>query len=392
MSVQLDYLPRLPARKDAPIGCIGSGFIMADCHLLAYQKSGFNPVAIASRTPAHAGRVAERHGLAVYDTYQEMLASGTVEVVDIAVPPDTQIDVIKNVCKYKQHVRGILAQKPLGVSYGQAKEIVQLCQRAGITLAVNQNMRYDQSIRACKSLLDQGLLGEPVLATIDMRAIPHWMPWQERQGWVTLRIMSIHHLDTFRYLFGDPVRVFASIRPDPRTAKKFAHQDGICLYILEYANGLRCSSWDDVWTGPALEGAEKDISIRWRVEGLEGIARGTIGWPDYPHPTPSTLDFTTTKHPGYWLSPRWKEVWFPDAFAGTMAQLLCALEDRAEPEISGHDNLKTMALVDACYLSAKEHRAVELREITGRTRGGSANATRLEAKTQRRKGAENATE
>ena len=359
----LNFLPRLPKHKDAPIGCIGSGFIMADCHLVAYRKAGFHPVAIASRTPAHARRVAERHGLVAYDTYQEMLASGAVEVVDIAVPPDNQIDVIKNVCKHKKHIRGILAQKPLGVNYQQAKDIVQLCKRAGITLAVNQNMRYDQSIRACKSLLEQDVLGEPVLATIDMRAIPHWTPWQQRQGWVTLRIMSIHHLDTFRYLLGDPVRVFASVRPDPRTARKFAHDDGICLYILEYANGLRAMSCDDVWTGPALEGAQKDISIRWRVEGLEGIARGTIGWPEYPNPTPSTLDYTTTKEPGYWLSPRWKEVWFPDAFVGTMAQLLCALEDRSEPEISGQDNLRTMALVDACYLSAREHRAVEVREV-----------------------------
>lgn len=371
IDLQLDYLPRMPRNKNVPIGCIGSGFIMADCHLVAYRKAGFNPVAIASRTPANARRVAERHSLRTFDTYEEMLASGEVEVVDIAVPPDSQIDVIRNIVKHKKQIRGILAQKPLGVSYGQAKEIVQLCRKAGITLAVNQNMRYDQSIRACKSILSRGLLGEPVLATIDMRAIPHWMPWQERQGWVTLRIMSIHHLDTFRFLFGDPTRVFASIRPDPRTAKKFRHEDGICLYILEYANGLRCSSWDDVWAGPALEGAQKDISIRWRVEGTEGMARGTIGWPDYPAATPSTLDFTTIQQPGSWLSPRWKEVWFPDAFIGTMAQLLCALEDRAEPEISGQDNLKTMALVDACYLSAKEHRAVELREIaksTGKAR------------------------
>jgi predicted dehydrogenase len=361
---ELNYLPRWPVRKDVPIGCIGSGFIMADCHLVAYRQSGFHPVAIASRTPAHAAAVAERHGLRPYDTYQEMLASGTVEVVDIAVPPDEQLGVIQEVCRYQSHVRGILAQKPLGVNYGQARAIVRLCEQAGITLAVNQNMRYDQSIRACKSLLDQGILGEPVLATIDMRAIPHWMPWQERQGWVTLRIMSIHHLDSFRYLFGDPVRVFASVRPDPRTAKKFTHEDGICLYILEYASGLRCSSCDDVWTGPALEGAERDISIRWRVEGLEGLARGTIGWPDYPRPTPSTLDFTTTRHPGHWFSPRWQEAWFPDAFAGTMAQLLCALETGNEPEISGRDNLQTMALVDACYVSAREHRAVDLAEIT----------------------------
>jgi len=364
--IQLDYLPKLPKHKDTPIGCIGSGFIMADCHLVAYRQAGFNPVAIASRTPAHARRVAERHSMTAFDTYQEMLASGQVEVVDIAVPPDTQLDVIREVVKHKRHIRGILAQKPLGASYDEAREIVQLCQRAKIVLAVNQNMRYDQSIRACKSLLDRGLMGEPVLATIDMRAIPHWMPWQQRQGWVTLRIMSIHHLDAFRYLFGDPVRVFASVRTDPRTERKFKHTDGICLYILEYASGLRASAWDDVWTGPALEGAQKDIGIRWRVEGLEGLARGTIGWPDYPNPTPSTLDFTTTREPGYWFSPRWKEVWFPDAFAGTMAQLLVALEERTEPEISGRDNLKTMALVEACYVSAREHRAVDPREVMGR--------------------------
>ncbi len=198
-----------------------------------------------------------------------------------------------------------------------------------------------------------------------MRAIPHWMPWQERLGWVTLRIMSIHHLDTFRFLFGDPVRVFASVRSDPRTAQKFDHEDGICLYILEYENGLRASSCDDVWAGPALEGAEPDIGIRWRVEGMDGMARGTIGWPEYPNPTPSTLDFTTKHRPGYWFQPRWKEVWFPDAFVGPMAQLLCAIEDGATPEISGEDNLKTMALVEACYQSAKEHRAVEIAEVMG---------------------------
>jgi predicted dehydrogenase len=200
-----------------------------------------------------------------------------------------------------------------------------------------------------------------------MRAIPHWMPWQQRQGWVTLRIMSIHHLDTFRFWFGDPVRIFASVRPDPRT--KFPHDDGVCLYILEYENGLRAGSWDDVWAGPAKEGAAPDIGIRWRVEGTTGMARGTIGWPSYPKRTPSTLDYTTTKGAakGKWICPRWKEVWFPDAFVGPMADLLRALEEGRAPETSGAENLGTMALVDAAYLSAKEHRAVAIDEIVARS-------------------------
>lgn len=362
----LDYQPRLPRNRSVGIGCIGSGFIMADCHLVAYRKAGFNPVAIASRTPAHAREVAERHGIAkVYESYRELLDDPRVEVVDIAVPPDIQLEVVREIVAHKGSIRGVLAQKPLGMNYAEAREIVRLCDKAGLVLAVNQNMRYDQSIRACQRLLERGELGEPVLATIDLRAIPHWMPWQERMGWVTLRIMSIHHLDAFRFLFGNPERVFASVRPDPRTSAKFAHEDGIALYILEYASGLRAASWDDVWTGPAREGAADDIGIRWRVEGTEGLARGTIGWPKYPEPTPSTLDFTTRARGPKWLTPRWNEVWFPDAFVGPMAQLLCALEEDHKPEISGHDNLDTMALVDACYQSAREHRSVTLAEAKG---------------------------
>jgi predicted dehydrogenase len=361
-----DLLPRLNLPRDCqiPIGCIGAGFIMDECHLVAYRNAGFNPVAIASRRAERGAEVAARHGIGrVYGSYQELLSNPAVQVADIAVPPDVLLPVIQEVVQHADHIRGVLAQKPLGVDYRQAAEIVRLCEGAGITLAVNQNMRYDQSVRACKTLIDRDQLGEMVLATIEMRAIPHWMPWQQRQGWVTLRIMSIHHLDTLRFWFGDPERVFASVRPDPRTSASFAHEDGICLYILEYAGGLRASGWDDVWTGPAREGAAADIGIRWRVEGTAGCARGTIGWPEYPRRTPSTLDFTTIERGPRWLSPRWSEVWFPDAFAGPMAELLSALEEGRASELSGRDNLRTMALVDACYLSAKEHRAVELAEI-----------------------------
>jgi predicted dehydrogenase len=362
LDLSLDYLPRLPRRKDWRIGCVGAGFIMRDCHLVAYRQAGFNPVAIASRHPGHARAVAELHHIPrCHATVADLLADTDLEVLDVAVPPDVQPAILRQAVEHGGHLRGILAQKPLAMSYREAQECVDLCAQAGIALGVNQNMRYDQSVRALKDVLRRGWLGEPVLGTIDMRAIPHWMPWSEGLHSLSTFVMSIHHLDTFRYWFGTPDRVLASTRPDPRTC--FPHRDGINLYILEYDNGCRASSWDDVWTGPAREGSESDIGIRWRVEGTEGLARGTIGWPSYPARTPSTLDFTTQQQPGYWLQPRWKEVWFPDAFVGTMAQLLCALEDGTEPEISGRDNLETVALCAAVYTAAQEHRVTTVREL-----------------------------
>lgn len=355
--MDLNIHPQLPQRRDWRIGILGSGFIVEDCHLVAYRKVGFNPVAIASRNRVRAEAVARRHGIAaVYETPEQLLDDPSIEVLDIAVPPDAQVPLIEAACA-RRTAKGILAQKPLGVNYAEAVRAVHACESAGLTLAVNQNMRYDQSVRAAKTLLTSSKLGEPVIATIDMRGIPHWMPWQRSLGWVTLRIMSIHHLDTFRYWFGDPERIFCSVRTDPRTP--FPHTDGIATYILEYAGGLRCVGIDDTWTGPAREGCPADLRIQWRIEGLDGLALGDIGWCQEPYTSPSTLRWAT-KGDATLQAPRWNESWFPDAFIGTMAQLLAALETGGEPEISGRDNLGTMALVEAAYQSAASHDAVPI--------------------------------
>jgi hypothetical protein len=131
------------------------------------------------------------------------------------------------------------------------------------------------------------------------------------------------------------------------------------LYILEYPNGARAAAWDDVWAGPAREGAAAAIGIRWRVEGTRGLALGEIGWPGWPERVPSTIDYSTTADSGAWHRPRWSEAWFPDAFSGPMAGLLRALEADTEPDIPGLDNLKTVALCEAVFQGAKEHRVIE---------------------------------
>jgi len=362
LDLDLRHLPTPPIRLDWRVGAIGTGFIMRDVQLAAYGKMGLRVAAIAGRSPGQARDVASARGIErSYDSYQELIADPAIEVLDVAVPPDVQPAVIAEAVRHADHIRGILAQKPLAMNYRDAVGVVEACERAGIVLAVNQNMRYDQSIRALKTLLERGDLGEPVLGTIEMRAIPHWQTWLREYPGLTLAAMSIHHLDCFRHLFGDPEWVFASARTDPRT--RFAHRDGIVLYILEYASGLRASAWDDVWAGPAREGAASDLYIRWRVEGTEGLAEGTIGWPEYPNAVPSTIRFATRRTPGVWLAPQWPEVWFPDAFQGTMGELLDSLTEGRTPAISGRGNLGTMALVDACYRSLEEHRAVRIGEI-----------------------------
>src|SRR5438270_264152 len=122
LDLRLDYLPRLPRRKDWRIGCIGAGFIMRDCHLVAYRQAGFNPVAIGARRPEQAGEVAALHKIArVHDSIDALLADRDIEILDIAVPPDRQPELIRRAAENKGSLRGILAQKPLALSVNDAR-------------------------------------------------------------------------------------------------------------------------------------------------------------------------------------------------------------------------------------------------------------------------------
>ncbi len=279
------------------------------------------------------------------------------------MPPNEQPGVIDRVLAHRRRVRGILAQKPLAMSYGEAKRLVEACERAGVVLQVNQNMRYDHSVRALKTLLDRGMLGEPVLATIEMRAIPHWMPWARDGRSLSTFIMSIHHLDTFRYWLGDPERVLASTRPDPRT--KFSHDDGINLYILEFAGGARASGWDDVWAGPAQKGPGRRSRSAGDSREPKGSPRERSAGPAglLASPAPSTIPRSATRGPGIGRAGR--KPGFPTRSPAPWADCCAPWRPALEPDISGRDNLKTIALCEAVLAAARDHRVARLDEFTG---------------------------
>jgi predicted dehydrogenase len=336
------------------IGILGSGWIVKECHLPAYADAGAEVVGIASRTAERAAELASAHGIRAFGSWEEMVEDPAVEVVDLAYPPDVQAPLIAEIVARDAGIRGILAQKPLAATLADAREAVRLCEERGVVLAVNQNMRYDHSIRALKRLLDEGMLGEPVMAQITMHAHVGWMPYAARYPRKGMLIMSVHHLDAFRFLFGEPEGIVATTRGgvDPSSGAA----DEMATYTLDYPGGLLAVAIDNTFS-------PLDQGIEWRVDGSGGTARGTVGWPDHPGGSPSTLRYVGAEHPERVIEPRWTARWFPDAFGGTMAELLGAVDSGRPPTVSGRDNLATMALLEAAYSSAASGRRVALSEL-----------------------------
>jgi len=356
-------LPVLPKNRDLRIGVIGSGFIIEGCHLVAYQKTGYKAAAISSLDMERCNMLAEKFGIPkVYGDWHDMVDDPGIDIIDIAVPPHVQPEMVEYICTKAPHIKGILCQKPIAMSVEDAKKIVALGREVGKPIAVNSNMRYDQAMRCMKHIIDKGYIGEPVIAQISMHAIPDWQEFLKQYGKLEIYSMGVHHVDIFRYLFGDPEKITAVCRTDPRT--KFPHRDGITQYTYKYANGMMATSLDDVWAWPE-EPCPKANYISWRIEGTEGFAEGEFGWHRRANEFQgSTLRLASRQFPGEFIEPKWDTCWFPDAFVGTMSNLMVAIENGSlYPEINAEDNVRTLACVEACYKSIDEERTVRLDEI-----------------------------
>src|SRR5262249_39261765 len=100
--------------------------------------------------------------------------------------------------------------------------------------------------------------------------------------------------------------------------------------------------------------------------GTEGAIDGTVGMMlDYPVGKPDTIAITSSQFgKGNKIIPTFDERWIPDAFVGTMASLMEAIETNATPkDNSTEDNLNTLRIVHACYISAAENRSVRPSEV-----------------------------
>lgn len=354
--LDLEYLPKLGKKRDYGIGIVGAGAIVNAAHLPAYRKAGFNVVGITDLSRDRADEAARRFSVPnVYDSVPALLDDPAVEIVDIAVPPWNQLGIVRQATAAKKH---LLCQKPLSNAYAEAKEIVRLAQDARVTLAVNQQMRWDQAIRASRTLLTRGWLGTPTAATIDVNILTDWStwPWLLTVDGLDLMYHSIHYFDSIRSLFGQPDRVSSSGSVYPGQAPKGETRT---LTVFEYPDSLRVlvSVNHNNWTD--------DRYATLRIDGTDGFVKGTFGLLyNYPYGRPDTLEFTSNKaYPHLSFSHRFTEMWLPDAFIGPMGDLMRALEEGREPETGGADNLKTLQIVHAAYRSMAEKRAVAPDEI-----------------------------
>jgi Predicted dehydrogenases and related proteins len=182
-------------------------------------------------------------------------------------------------------------------------------------------------------------------------------PWLAKVPRLEVMYHSIHYIDSIRYLFGDPAWVTSRHARSPLQGDVVGETKTIT--VLDYSSGLQ------VLIAVNHYNQTDDQFAIFRFIGTEGVINGTIGLMyNYPHGRPDTLCWSSKRHyPDKRFEAKLEGLWIPDAFIGPMASLMQAIQEDGTPETDGADNLNTLRIVNAAYLSASENRSVQPAEI-----------------------------
>lgn len=220
------------------VACLGAGYF-SQFHIDGWQRiDDASLVGVADLDPAKTANL----GIPAFATSKDMITSVQPDILDIILPPVAHADVIQEAIALG--VKTIICQKPFCTSLKEAEAMVALAETSDVTLVIHENFRFQPWYRAIKASIAAGDIGLPRQATFRMRpgdgqgpdAYLERQPYFQTMPRFLVHETGVHWVDTFRYLFGDPLAVYADLRQvNPVIAGEDAG------YILfDHPHGMRC--------------------------------------------------------------------------------------------------------------------------------------------------------
>jgi predicted dehydrogenase len=348
---------------DIGFGILGSGN-MARVYgdALTTMSDGGRLVAIAlgSRAGSLAG---EYPGVEVEPTAEALLERSDVDVVVIATPHSTHLDLASMAAAAGKHV---YLEKPMALDVDECDQIIDACNRAGVQLTVaKQSRHFEMSMRA-KEYIDEGRIGEllfirPVSATPGhgFKNVPQSWPMLASEGDAFLDWGS-HACDAIRWFTGaDARRVYADY--DDFTGAPIPNSTA--LVQIRMTNRVIAQVLLSYEIGPSGFGSRRNN--QYTIVGTEG----SIFW---------DLDrvelWTGEREKNIWQLPSWTLPDFkprdPRRIGNTGRQVngfVESLRSGQKPKITGEDGRAAIEMTQAARLSAETGQAIEL-PLTGSQR------------------------
>jgi D-apiose dehydrogenase len=339
--------------KKLRFAILGTGF-WSRFQLAAWRElEGIECVALYNRTHAKAEALAQEFGIpSVYDNPEELLNREQLDFVDIITDIDTHSQLVQLAAA---HGLPVICQKPMAPTLALAEEMVATCQKASVPFFIHENWRWQTPIRQVKKILDEGTIGRPFRARIDMiSGFPLFInqPFLKQLEQFIITDLGSHILDVARFLFGEADRLYCQtirVHPDIKG-------EDVATIMLEM-NGTTVTC-ELAYAENYLE-RDRFPQTQIFIEGQQGSLELTLDY--WVRITTQAGTFAQRYPPPRyaWADPAYDVV--HASIVPCNADLLQALQGNVPAETTGEDNLKTVRLVFAAYESAQRGQTIQFK-------------------------------
>jgi predicted dehydrogenase len=193
---------------------------MGKLHLLnALRINDVNVVAAADKSGKNR-KTAEKYHVKTYDDYSKLLDAEKLDAVIISLPNFLKKEGVFHAA---ENGLNIFLDKPLSRDFAEAQEIVQKVQKEKVVLMVGVNYRYFDCVQKLKNVLDEGRVGDVVIATSELvlngpfshplvpTPVADWWLSKEMAGGGALLDLGYHLIDILLWMFGDLHVAYSSL-------------------------------------------------------------------------------------------------------------------------------------------------------------------------------------
>lgn len=324
------------------VGVIGCGG-MSRNHTLGYLKSDrYEVVALADLSQSAMQDFGEH--FAEFPDYKpdhftdarEMLEKVRPDIVSVGVWHKGHAPI--TIAAAASGAKAVLCEKPMADSVGAAADMLMVCKRNGVKLAIGHQRRFLPSYTLAKTMIADGEIGDVRLITsVAGDGLPNY---------------ASHQTDMFRYLLSDVECswVMGNVERETDQWERATRIEDKALAVFGFESGAQAMILSDLtdehWQGARIYGSDGMIEIT--VDDLKIMNGSSDGW-KFHRPDGEFFSHDVARF-------EWVEA--GAAQARELAEWVSG--ERDDHRNNGENGYKALEMVHGVYESARTHTQVQL--------------------------------
>jgi UDP-N-acetyl-2-amino-2-deoxyglucuronate dehydrogenase len=335
------------------VGVVGCGRISANHFgaIMAHEKN-FELTAVCDTDKERLREAGEKYNVPAFSNLEELLAKSAVDMVALCTPSGLHPSQAIQAAHAKCHV---MTEKPMATRWSDGLHMVRECDTAGVHLFVVKQNRRNSTLQALKSAVSSGRFGRIYMATINVfwsRPQSYYDSAAWRGTWEfdggALMNQASHYVDLVDWVIG-PVE---SVQAYVATLGRNIQVEDTATVGVRWRSGALGSINVTMLAYPKnFEGSITILGEKGTVR-IGGVAVNQITHWEFADALPederiAQINYDTTSvygfgHPLYYDNVN------------------KVLRGHAEPDTDGREGLRSLELLIASYLSARDGRRVAL--------------------------------